>query len=112
MHLLVSNILGVSLLILAFAFHDSKGICILPLSSIRILWVNIVTCSALAFGLSMEEAPTHDTRVGIFTREFIINDMIGSVGILVVIYRPGGSNLGNNYNGYRNESYAVVLCSA
>ncbi|KAJ5137387.1 ATPase P-type K/Mg/Cd/Cu/Zn/Na/Ca/Na/H-transporter [Penicillium atrosanguineum] len=83
MHLLVSNIAQVILLLVALAFKDAGGDSVFPLSPLEILWANLVTSSFLAVGLGLEEAqpdimyrPPHDLRVGVFTRELIVDKMI------------------------------------
>lgn len=80
MHLLISNIAQVILLLVALAFQDSDGNSVFPLSPLEILWVNMITSSFLALGLGMEEKtsdimlrPPHSLRVGVFTKELIID---------------------------------------
>lgn len=53
-----------------------------PLSPLEILWVNLITSSFLALGLGLEEAQLdimvrkpHDLRVGVFTKEIILDKM-------------------------------------
>lgn len=64
-------------------FKDSTGVSVFPLSPLEILWANLVTSSFLALGLGLEpvqadamQRPPHDNRVGIFTRELIIDKFI------------------------------------
>ncbi|KAI1446010.1 potassium/sodium eff [Annulohypoxylon stygium] len=82
LHLLVSNIAQVILLLVGLAFKDEDDKSVFPLSPIEILWANLITSSFLALGLGFEEAqpdimlrPPHDLRVGVFTKEIIIDKM-------------------------------------
>ncbi|KAI1097346.1 potassium/sodium eff [Jackrogersella minutella] len=128
LHLLVSNIAQVILLLVGLAFKDGDGRSVFPLSPIEILWANLITSSFLALGLGLEEAqpdimvrPPHDLRVGIFTREIIIDKMaygifMGSLCIAAfttVIYTPMQDiykdppwygRLGSECNAVYNES--------
>ncbi|KAI2627671.1 potassium/sodium eff [Hypoxylon sp. NC1633] len=103
LHLLVSNIAQVILLLVGLAFKDGHGKSVFPLSPIEILWANLITSSFLALGLGLEEAqpdimlrPPHDLRVGVFTREIIVDKMaygffMGALCIAAftsVIYTP------------------------
>ncbi|KAJ5510610.1 ATPase P-type K/Mg/Cd/Cu/Zn/Na/Ca/Na/H-transporter [Penicillium expansum] len=116
MHLLISNIAQVILLLIALAFKD-KG---------EILWANLVTSSFLAVGLGLEEAqpdimyrPPHDLRIGVFTRELIVDKMIYGtfmgtlclVSFVVVIYAAGSgtSSLGDGCNQEYNPSCDAVF---
>ncbi|KAI2462963.1 potassium/sodium eff [Annulohypoxylon bovei var. microspora] len=128
LHLLVSNIAQVILLLIGLAFKDDDGKSVFPLSPIEILWANLITSSFLALGLGFEEAqpdimlrPPHDLRVGIFTKEIIIDKMaygifMGSLCIAAftsVIYTsmediykepPWYGILGSDCNAVYNES--------
>ncbi|KAI0912659.1 hypothetical protein F4823DRAFT_559784 [Ustulina deusta] len=80
LHLLISNISQVLLLLIGLAFKDKENQSVFPLSPIEILWANLITSSFLALGLGLEEAqldimlrPPHDLRVGVFTKEIIID---------------------------------------
>ncbi|KAI5856138.1 potassium/sodium eff [Durotheca rogersii] len=103
LHLLISNIAQVLLLLIGLAFKDMEGKSIFPLSPIEILWANLITSSFLALGLGLEEAqpdimlrPPHDLRIGVFTKEIILDKMaygffMGSLCIASftsVIYTP------------------------
>ncbi|KAJ5989015.1 hypothetical protein N7481_004225 [Penicillium waksmanii] len=130
MHLLISNIAQVILLLIALAFKDTGGDSVFPLSPLEILWANLVTSSFLAVGLGLEEAqpdimyrPPHDLRVGVFTRELIVDKMIygtfmGSlclVAFVCVIYAAGAgtSDLGDGCNqGYNPTCDAVFRARA
>ncbi|KAI1341332.1 potassium/sodium eff [Xylariaceae sp. FL0016] len=119
LHLLVSNIAQVLLLLIGLSFKDADRESVFPLSALEILWANLVTSSFLALGLGLEDAapdimlrPPHDLRVGVFTREIIIDKMVyGSfMGALciaaftVVVYGytpspgPGLGRLGTHCN--------------
>ncbi|KAI0116701.1 potassium/sodium eff [Daldinia grandis] len=117
LHLLVSNIAQVILLLIGLAFKDQNNKSVFPLSPIEILWANLITSSFLALGLGLEEAqpdimlkPPHDHRIGIFTKEIIIDKMVygffmGSLCIAAfttVIYTPIES-------GYSKLPYAGAL---
>ncbi|KAI1204198.1 potassium/sodium eff [Annulohypoxylon truncatum] len=128
LHLLVSNIAQVILLLIGLAFKDEDNKSVFPLSPIEILWANLITSSFLALGLGFEEAqpdimlrPPHDLRVGIFTKEIIIDKMaygvfMGSLCIAAftsVIYTsmedvyeepPWYGVLGSDCNAVYNES--------
>ncbi|KAI0408515.1 hypothetical protein F4802DRAFT_605110 [Xylaria palmicola] len=80
LHLLISNIAQVLLLLIGLAYKDKDNQSVFPLSPIEILWANLITSSFLALGLGLEEAqpdimlrPPHDLRIGVFTREIIID---------------------------------------
>lgn len=71
------------LLLVGLCFKDESGGSVFPLSPIEILWANLVTSSFLALGLGLEEAqpdvmlrPPHDLRVGVFTKELIIDKFV------------------------------------
>ncbi|KAL4873912.1 hypothetical protein BDV12DRAFT_67 [Aspergillus spectabilis] len=126
MHLLISNIAQVILLLIALAFMDEEGNSIFPLSPLEILWANLVTSSFLALGLGLEEAqpdimyrPPHDLKVGVFTRELIIDKMVygsfmGSlclVAFVSVIYGAGSgtASMGRDCNDGWNDSCGSVF---
>ncbi|KAL2008392.1 hypothetical protein VTN00DRAFT_8374 [Thermoascus crustaceus] len=126
MHLLISNISQVILLLTALAFQDRDGNSVFPLSPLEILWVNLITSSFLALGLGLEESqpdimyrPPHDLRVGVFTRELIIDKMIygtfmGSlclVAFVSVVYGAGSGtpDLGIDCNQGWNDTCDVVF---
>ncbi|EEQ91163.1 potassium/sodium efflux P-type ATPase, fungal-type [Blastomyces dermatitidis ER-3] len=124
MHLLISNIAQVILLLLALTFKDADENSVFPLSPIQILWVNLITSSFLALGLGLEESqpdimyrPPHNLRVGVFTRELIMDKMIygtfmGSLCLLTfvaVVYGAGSGNLGDNCNQGWNPKCNVVF---
>ncbi|KAI1373135.1 potassium/sodium eff [Hypoxylon crocopeplum] len=128
LHLLVSNIAQVILLLVGLAFKDSHNKSVFPLSPIEILWANLITSSFLALGLGLEEAqpdimlrPPHDLRIGIFTKEILMDKMaygifMGSLCIASftsVIYTsmediydqpPGYGTLGFDCNAEYNAS--------
>ncbi|KAH8681690.1 sodium transport ATPase [Xylariales sp. PMI_506] len=122
LHLLVSNIAQVILLLIALSFKDSSGSSVFPISPLEILWVNLITSSFLALGLGLEEAqpdimlrPPHDLRVGVFTREIIVDKMaygffMGALCLAAfssVMYGPNGPStwpLGEGCNEQYNPS--------
>jgi Na+-exporting ATPase len=126
MHLLISNIAQVILLLIALAFKDEGGDSVFPLSPLEILWANLVTSSFLAVGLGLEEAqpdimyrPPHDLRVGVFTRELIVDKMIYGtfmgtlclIAFVCVIYAAGTgtSSLGDGCNSGYNPTCDSVF---
>ncbi|KAJ6009074.1 hypothetical protein N7522_004090 [Penicillium canescens] len=126
MHLLISNIAQVILLLIALAFKDEGGDSVFPLSPLEILWANLVTSSFLAVGLGLEEAqpdimyrPPHDLRIGVFTRELIVDKMIYGtfmgtlclVAFVCVIYAAGTgtSSLGDGCNSGYNPTCDSVF---
>lgn len=124
MHLLISNIAQVILLLIALAFRDHTGASVFPLSPLEILWVNMITSSFLALGLGMEEKtsdimlrPPHSLRIGVFTRELIVDKMIygtimGSLclaAFVIVVYGAGHGDLGESCNQEYNSSCDVVF---
>lgn len=79
---MVSNIAQVLLLLIGLSFKDDAGKSVFPLSPIEILWANLITSSFLALGLGLEDAqpdimlrPPHDLRIGVFTKEIIVDKM-------------------------------------
>lgn len=124
MHLLISNIAQVILLLIALAFRDASGDAVFPLSPLEILWVNMITSSFLALGLGMEEKtsdimlrPPHSLRVGVFTKELIIDKMVygtlmGSLclaSFAIVVYGANGGDLGDGCNQDYNDTCNVVF---
>ncbi|KAL3426834.1 potassium sodium efflux p-type ATPase [Phlyctema vagabunda] len=128
MHLLISNISQVVLLLVGLAFRDHDNHSVFPLSPLEILWVNMITSSFLALGLGMEAAspdlmsrPPHSLRIGVFTKELIIDKMIYgcTMGILCliafisVVYGKGDGQLGMDCNeGYNETCYTVYRARA
>lgn len=123
-HLLASNIAQVTLLMVGLAFKDAEGNSIFPMSPLEILWVNLVTSAPIALGLGLEPAvpdimnrPPHPKKVGVFTKELIIDKTVYgvSIGILclaafsIVVYGVGGGNLGHNCNEEFTASCDVVF---
>jgi Na+-exporting ATPase len=94
------------------------------LSPLEILWVNLITSSFLALGLGLKEAqpdimqrPPHSLRIGVFTRELIIDKMIygsfmGSLclaAFVSVAYGQGKGKLGLDCNEKYNDSCEVTF---
>ncbi|KAH9885340.1 potassium/sodium eff [Xylariomycetidae sp. FL2044] len=126
LHLLISNIAQVILLLIGLAFKDASNQSVFPLSPIEILWANLITSSFLALGLGLEEAqpdimlrPPHDLRVGVFTKEIIVDKMVygffmGSLCIASftsVIYTPAANatELGQDCNAGFNNTCSDVF---
>ncbi|KAG8525993.1 uncharacterized protein KY384_000755 [Bacidia gigantensis] len=113
LHLLTSNVGEVVLLIMGLGFQDRQGLSVFPLSPLQILWINMLTSSFPAFGLGRERAsrsvmrrPPHDNRTGVFTCQ-IVCDMVvygiimGALTLLtfvIIVYGPGGGDLGVDCN--------------
>ncbi|KAI0872417.1 hypothetical protein GGS24DRAFT_16489 [Hypoxylon argillaceum] len=123
LHLLISNIAQVILLLIGLAYKDSNDQSIFPLSPIEILWANLITSSFLALGLGLEEAqpdimrrPPHDLRIGVFTREIIIDKFaygtfMGSLCIFAfafVAYGPWGWAVSLSASHDCNEGFAAM----
>lgn len=124
MHLLISNISQVILLLIGLAFKDSNGRAVFPLSPLEILWVNLITSSFLAIGLGLEDAqhdimqrPPHDLKVGVFTKELIVDKMVygvfmGSLCLAAftsVAYGVNDGQLGHDCNEDYNSTCDVVF---
>ncbi|KAG7096419.1 hypothetical protein E1B28_003858 [Marasmius oreades] len=80
LHLLTVNVGEVLLLVIGLAFKDHHGESVFPLSPLAVLWINMITSSAPAFGLGLEKAsvnvmkrPPHSMKDGIFTWPVIID---------------------------------------
>jgi len=83
LHLLCSNVGEVILLICGLAFQDKTGFSVFPISPLEILWINMVTSSFPAFGLSREKAstevmrkPPHDKKRGVFTNQILVDMLV------------------------------------
>lgn len=124
LHLLTSNVAEVILLIIGLAFQDQNGFSVFPLSPLQILWINMLTSSFPAFGLGREKAssdimrrPPHDNKRGIFTNQIIVDMIVYGVimgtctllTFVIIVYGPGGGNLGQNCNATHSESCDVVF---
>ncbi|KAK3502367.1 hypothetical protein B0T13DRAFT_167220 [Neurospora crassa] len=128
LHLLSSNVGEVILLIAGLGFRDQDGFSVFPISPLAILWINMVTSSFPAFGLSKEPAsrevmrkPPHDRKRGVFSNQ-ILWDMI-VYGILmgtctlmtfiIVVYGKYGGDLGKDCNrGYNDTCIPVFRARA
>ncbi|KAK7018658.1 hypothetical protein VNI00_018344 [Paramarasmius palmivorus] len=121
LHLLSVNIGEVLLLVIGLAFKDEEGQSVFPLSPLSVLWINMITSSAPAFGLGLEKAavnvmkrPPHDIKAGIFTWPVIIDCIfygviMGATSMLsfvAVIWGGYDGNLGIDCN--RSKSDACV----
>ena len=128
LHLLSSNVGEVILLIAGLGFRDQDNFSVFPISPLAILWINMVTSSFPAFGLSKEPAsqeimrkPPHDRKRGVFSNQ-ILWDMI-VYGILmgtctlmtfvIVVYGKYGGDLGKDCNrGYSDSCIPVFRARA
>ncbi|KAL8704854.1 MAG: hypothetical protein Q9201_002013 [Fulgogasparrea decipioides] len=124
LHLLTSNVAEVILLIFGLGFQDSLSFSVFPLSPLQILWINMLTSSFPAFGLGREKAsldimhrPPHSGKHGVFTLQ-IIADMIvygiimGACTLLtfvIIVYGPGGGQLGKDCNRAYSPECNVVF---
>ncbi|KAK9474664.1 uncharacterized protein V1510DRAFT_274209 [Dipodascopsis tothii] len=119
LHLLVSNVAEVVLLVVGLAFKDDNHLSVFPLSPLQILWINMLTSSFPAFGLSLEpanpdimERPPHDTKKGVFSWEIIVDTVIYGVlmgacclmSFVIIIFAHADGNLGSNCNSEWNAS--------
>ncbi|KAL8760100.1 MAG: hypothetical protein Q9184_003421 [Pyrenodesmia sp. 2 TL-2023] len=124
LHLLTSNIAEVVLLIIGLGFQDDLGFSVFPLSPLQILWINMLTSSFPAFGLGRERAasdimrrPPHDTKRGVFSPQIIVDMTVyglimGTCTLLtfvIIVYGPGGGELGTDCNRGYSPDCAVVF---
>ena len=124
LHLLTSNVAEVTLLIIGLAFQDEAGISVFPLSPLQILWINMLTSSFPAFGLGRElpasdimKRPPHDSKKGVFTWQIIADMMVYGtlmgtltlVTFVIVVYGPGGGDLGVDCNRALGETCEQVF---
>ncbi|KAL8932589.1 MAG: hypothetical protein Q9216_006768, partial [Gyalolechia sp. 2 TL-2023] len=124
LHLLTSNIAEVVLLIVGLGFQDDAGFSVFPLSPLQILWINMLTSSFPAFGLGRERAssdimrrPPHDTKRGVFSLEIIVDMTVyglimGTCTLLtfvIIVYGPGGGELGFDCNRGFNQDCTTVF---
>ncbi|KAI9845990.1 MAG: Na+ ATPase [Sclerophora amabilis] len=124
LHLLTSNVGEVVLLIAGLGFQDQSGFSVFPLSPLQILWINMLTSSFPAFGLGREKPspdimrrPPHDNKKGVFTSQILVD--MGVYGLLmgictlltfvIIVYGPGGGNLGENCNREYSEGCNTVF---
>lgn len=124
LHLLSSNVGEVILLIAGLGFQDQSGISVFPISPLEILWINMVTSSFPAFGLSREKAsaevmrkPPHDKRRGVFTNQILADMMVYGLlmGIctlmtfIIVVYGMYDGELGRDCNRFYSDSCIPVF---
>ncbi|KAL0059604.1 hypothetical protein AAF712_013655 [Marasmius tenuissimus] len=113
LHLLGVNVGEVLLLVIGLAFKDRDDESVFPLSPLAVLWINMITASAPAFGLGLEKAavnvmkrPPHSMKDGIFTWPVIIDcafygTVMGATSMLswvTVMYGHYQGNLGDDCN--------------
>ncbi|KAK6338757.1 Na+ ATPase [Orbilia brochopaga] len=124
LHLLVGNVGEVILLVIGLAFRDEDDFSTFPLAPLAILWINMLTSSFPAFGLSLEPAgtdimkrPPHDNKAGVFTWEIIVDMLVygiimGGCAIgtfTIIVYGVGDGVLGRNCNTSYNDSCDAVF---
>lgn len=124
LHLLAGNVGEVILLIVGLGFQDDMGVSVFPLSPLQILWINLITSSFPAFGLGRESAssdimhrPPHDNKRGVFTLQIIVDmivygNIMGACTLLtfvIIVYGPGGGELGSDCNRAYSDSCNVVF---
>ncbi|KAF3913884.1 hypothetical protein ABW21_db0204088 [Orbilia brochopaga] len=124
LHLLTSNIAEVTLLVIGLAFRDEDDFSTFPLAPLAILWINMLTSSFPAFGLSLEPAgpdimrrAPHDNKAGVFTWEIIVDMLVYgiimggcSIGTFtIIVYGVGDGVLGRGCNTSYNDSCDAVF---
>ncbi|KXX81602.1 Calcium-transporting ATPase 3 [Madurella mycetomatis] len=124
LHLLSSNVGEVILLIAGLGFQDEAGTSVFPISPLEILWINMVTSSFPAFGLSREKAssevmrkPPHDKRRGVFTNQILADMMVygllmGTCTLMtfvIVVYGMYDGALGRDCNRFYSEACIPVF---
>lgn len=124
LHLLTSNVGEVILLIAGLGFQDKSGFSVFPISPLEILWINMVTSSFPAFGLSREKAstdimrkPPHDKNRGVFTNQILVDMFVYGVlmgtctlmTFVIVVYGKYGGDLGVNCNTKHSDACTAVF---
>ncbi|KAL8893711.1 MAG: hypothetical protein Q9192_005001, partial [Flavoplaca navasiana] len=124
LHLLTSNVAEVILLIVGLGFQDEASFSVFPLSPLQILWINMLTSSFPAFGLGREKASydimrraPHKSKHGVFTGQVIVDMIVygiimGTCTLLtfvIIVYGPGGGDLGIDCNRYYSETCNTVF---
>lgn len=124
LHLLTSNVGEVILLIAGLGFRDEANISVFPISPLEILWINMVTSSFPAFGLSREKAsselmrrPPHDKKRGVFTNQILVDMLVYGLimGVctlmtfIIVVYGKYNGQLGRDCNTAFSESCIPVF---
>ena len=105
---MAGNISEVIILILGLGFQDADGLSVYPLSTIQILWINMVTSTPPALGLACEEAePDIMQRPPVEKGKLLLNwlvaadtamyggliGIIGLVNFIIVSYIGSGVDL-------------------
>ncbi|KAI1325955.1 potassium/sodium efflux P-type ATPase [Xylariaceae sp. FL0255] len=83
LHLLISNTAQIIFLLVGLVFKDKNRIHLLPLSSMDIIYINLVACTGIGLGLGLEAArrdsmmrPPKNLRRGLITKEVLIDQMV------------------------------------
>lgn len=110
-HQITSNVAEVVVLMIGLTVKDEQGVVVFPLTPLEILWVNMLTSTPPAIGLSMDEYDpdvmyNKPQKTTLFTNEVILDQMCYGliVGILslcsyyLVQYVFGDSTIGYNCN--------------
>lgn len=124
LHLLTSNVGEVILLMCGLAFTDRDGLSVFPVSPLQIIWINMITSSAPAFGLGREPAshdvmrrPPQDKKRGVFTNQLIVDMMVYGVimggctmcTFAIIVYGAYGGDLGARCNQEYSPSCDAVF---
>ncbi|TFK97589.1 calcium-transporting ATPase 3 [Pterulicium gracile] len=124
LHLLAVNVAEVLVLVVGLAFVDGEDRSVFPLSPLSVLWANMVTSAAPAFGLGLEAAdseimlrPPHDLKVGIFSWPIVIDCFsygfaMGATSLatfVIVVFGVGNGDLGIGCNHGAAESCELVF---
>lgn len=123
LQLLALNVAQAFYLMIGLAFMGEDHYSVFPLSPVEVLWVIIATSTVPAMGLGIERAapdvmerPPKDPKDSVFTWEMLA-DMVAYgiiitisclVGFVVIIYGPGGGQLGYDCNAGYNDSCHYV----
>lgn len=122
LHLLVSNVGEVILLIVGLAFRDASGYSVFPVSPLAVLWINMVTSPAPAFGLGLEKSSADIMRKaphskGVFTWQVIVDmivygTLMGTCTLatfVIVVYGANDGHLGEDCNRIFSEACVPVF---
>ncbi|KAF5346134.1 hypothetical protein D9758_009934 [Tetrapyrgos nigripes] len=107
LHLLTVNIAEVILLVIGLAFVDDGGESVFPLSPLSILWINMSTSGAPAFGLGLEKAevnvmtrPPHSMKTGVFTWPVVIDCFVYGIAMGAVCLLSFVAVVWGRYDGF------------
>ncbi|KAL7621464.1 P-type ATPase [Parahypoxylon ruwenzoriense] len=123
LHVLAENIAQAGTLLVGLAFKDARGLSVFPLAPVEIVWIIMVTSGMPDMGLGFERAvpnimtrPPQNLKTGIFDMEFLADMVFYGLWItalclssfVLVVYRFGGGELGENCNEAYNDTCDVV----